>query len=153
PTDWWCARFNTVVFIGGVAAAYRLLRAHMDGALLTRFLLLLIGASMFPHHLEGYFAEVFTAVLGALGLPARVARSPLRGWTPALVGVVTTPAAIAGLAAAALRHVWETRRLRYLLPVAVAAAGIAFESWLRRGSPFDSGYAGNRGAITALPYS
>jgi fibro-slime domain-containing protein len=153
PTDWWCARFNAVVFIAGIGVAYRLLRPRVDAAVLARFLLLLTAASMFPHHLEGYFAEVFTAVLVALGLAAVAAGYSFRGWTAAIVGVVNAPATVVALAASALQHIWETRRLRYVLPVVVAVAAIALESWIRRGSPFASGYGGNHGGATVLPYS
>ena len=153
PTDWWIARFNTVVFIAGIAVAHRLLRTRVDAAIRGRFLLLLMAASMFPHHLEGYFAEVFTSVLVALGLAAVAAGYSVRGWAAAIVGIVNTPATVVALAASALRHIWDTRRLRYVLPVVVAAAGIALESWIRRGSPFVSGYGDNHGDVTMLPYS
>ncbi len=153
PTDWWCARFNVVVFVAGIGAAYRLLRTHIDETVLTRFLLLLTAASMFPHHLEEYFAEVFTSVLVALGLAAVAVGYPGRGWAAAIVGVINTPATVVAFTASALQYVWETRRLRYVLPVVIAAAGIALESWIRRGSPFVSGYGGNHGPATVLPYS
>jgi len=151
--EWWCARFNTIVFIGGIVAAYRLMRGRADPKLARTFLLLLAAASMFPYHLEGYFAEVFTAVLAGVGLLAVAAGHPIAGWTAAAIGVANTPATLAALAPAAAWHAWRTRRARHLVPIAAAAGLIMLESWLRRGSPFASGYEGNHGDTTVLTYS
>jgi len=151
--DWWCARFNTVVFMLGLWFLNDLLRDRLDRRTRVSFLLLLVAGSMFPNHLQDYFAEVFTAVVVAVGLVAVERGRAVAGWTAAATGVVNTPAAIGGLALAAARHTWDTRRLRHLAVVAVAAAGIMLEAWLRRGSPFTTGYEGNRGAVTVLTYS
>jgi hypothetical protein len=151
--EWWCARFNTVVFVAGLWMVDELLRAHVDRTVRSRFLLLLVAASMFPYHVEGYYAELFTAMIIAAGLLAVSVGRPVAGWTAAAVGVVNTPAALAGLGVAAAQHTWDTRRLRHLLPVVAAAGAILLEAWIRRGSPFVSGYEGNSGDTTALTYS
>jgi PA14 domain len=151
--EWWCARFNTLVFISGLVAMHRLLRGRADPRLVRTFLLLLAAASMFPYHLEGYFAEVFTAVLAGVGLLAVSAGHPAAGWTAAAIGVANTPATLAALAPAAAWHAWQTRRPRHLVPIAAAGGLIMVEAWLRRGSPFVSGYAGNHGETTVLTYS
>ena len=151
--EWWCARFNALVFIAGIAVAYQLMRRRADPTLARTFLLLMVAASMFPYHLEGYFAEVFTAVLAGVGLLAVAAGHPIAGWTAAAAAVANTPATLAALAPAAAWHAWETKRARHLIPVAAAAAIVMGESWLRRGSPFASGYAGNHGDTTVLTYS
>ena len=151
--EWWCARFNTIVLIGGLAAAHRLMRGRVAPTIASTFLLLIVAASMFPYHVEEYFAEVFTAIFAGVGLLAVCAGRPAAGWTAAAIGVANTPAALAALAPAAAWHAWQTRRLRHLLPIGAAAAAIMTESWLRRGSPFASGYAGNHGDTTILTYS
>src|SRR5438094_7462651 len=51
--EWWCARFNTLVFLGGIVAMHRLMRGRADPKLARTFLLLLAAASMFPYHLAG----------------------------------------------------------------------------------------------------
>jgi PA14 domain-containing protein len=151
--EWWCARFNTIVLIAGLAAFHRLLRDRIETTVVVRFLLLLAAASMFPYHVEGYFGEVFTAVLVAVGLLAVSTGHPIGGWAAIVAGVANTPATLAAMAPAAAWHAWRTRRARHLLPVVVAAAAIMAESWLRRGSPFLSGYENNSGAATVLTYS
>lgn len=152
-SEWWCARFNTIVFLLGLWAAARLLRDRVDGHVRRRFVLLLVACSMFVHHLEGYFGEVFTAVLVTVGLIAIEAGYTGAGWAAAVAGAVNTPAAIAGLAAAAALHTWRTRRVSHLVPVAAAASVILLESWVRRGSPLITGYEGNHGDTTVLTYS
>lgn len=151
--EWWCARFNTVVFLAGLWAAARLLRDRVDSRVRGRFLLALVACSMFPYHLEGYYAEALSAMLAGVGLLAVDRGFAAAGWTSVVIGVVNTPAAIAGLGAAAAKHAWDTRRLRHLVPVVAAACAILLESWIRRGSPFVSGYEGNHGDATILTYS
>jgi len=151
--EWWCARFNLVVFAGGLLIASALVRDRVPREARTKWLLILLAASMFPIHVEGYFGEVFTAVLAGVGLLAVREGYTVAGWSAAVVGVANTPASIVGLAGAAAIQAWDTRRLRHLLPVAAAAAMIAAESWIRRGSPLITGYEGNHGATTLLTYS
>jgi PA14 domain len=152
-SEWWVSRFNAAVFVAGLAAFHRLWRTHVERAVLMPFLLLLVAGSMFPHHVQGYFSEVFTSVLVAVGLAAVVVGRPAAGWTAAVVGVVNAPATVVALTAPALQHTWHTRRLRYIAPIVVAFLIVGLESWIRRGSPFVSGYQGNRGATTVLTYS
>jgi hypothetical protein len=152
-SEWWCARFNTIVFLGGIAVAWQLLRTDISSGLFRKFALILMTASMFPYHVEGYFGEVFTATLVAVGLLAVQFGHRFAGWSAAIIGVANTPATIVGLAVAALVESWKTRRLRHLLPVIAAAMLMMIESWIRRGSPFVSGYEGAAGARTVLTYS
>jgi hypothetical protein len=151
--EWWCARFNALLFIIAIVVGYRLLRDRMDATVLMPFLLLLVAASMFPHHVQQYYAEVFTAVLVALGLAAVACGHPVAGWTAAVAGVVNSPATVIAFVPPALVHAWQTRRPRHLVPVLAAAGAIAIESWIRRGSPFISGYESNHGDASVLTYA
>ena len=152
-SSWWCERFNTFVLLGGLSVMWQLLRREIPPALFRKFALLLIAASMFPYHVQDYFGEVFTAVMVATGLLAVRFRHSVAGWTAVIVGVVSTPATLLGLAAAAMVLGWRTRRLRQFLPVAIAAALIMLESKLRHGTLFDSTYALTAGNATVLTYS
>ena len=114
---------------------------------------MIVAASMFPKHVRSYDAEMFTAMCAAVGVAALVSDRVRLGWTLLVMGVVNTPGAFVGLLFVAAWHVWSTKRARYLLPVVAAAAFILLESWVRRGGPFVSGYEGNAGVPTVLPYS
>src|SRR5207248_4240377 len=64
-----------------------------------------------------------------------------------------TPAAIVGVAVLAGREAFIQRRLRVIWPVIAVGLLVAAEAWIRRGSPFASGYGGNHGQPGLLPYS
>jgi hypothetical protein len=148
------ARFNMLVFFGGLAALFMLLRGAIDVDVIRRFLLLLIAGSMFPYHTENYYGEVFAAVMVAVGL-ALWGRGRFRGGTVAVVaGVTNAPATIGGLALVAAHYGWRSRRwARWAIPPVLALAIILGEAWIRRGGPLVTGYAGDAGARTVLPYS
>jgi hypothetical protein len=151
--EWWCARYNLIVLSFGLGATWLLLRCHLDPALVRRILLLVLFGSMFPNHLENYYGEVFTAVLVAVGLLAVQFDHPIAGWTAVVLGVVNTPASVVGLAVVTAMLCIEKKRLRFAVPLVAAAVLLMLEAWVRRGGPFVTGYEGNRGAVTALPYS
>ena len=150
---WWCARYNTLLLAGGFAATYSLLEEKTERAALRTFFLILLAASMFPNHLTNYNSEVFTAVMVLVGVAALSAGRAGLGWTLAVIGVVNTPAALVGLLFVAMKHVLERRRLTPLVPVVVAGSLILLEAWIRRGSPFITGYEANAGVPTVMPYS
>jgi len=151
---WWAARFNVLVVAVGVLLAFRLLRGRADRALLRKVVLVLLFSSLLTNRLRDYNAEVLTATLATLGIVVVTSgRRAWLGWAAIVIGVVNTPAAFGGLALVAFAQVWRERRLRWLLPLAAAALLVGLEAWIRRGSPTDSGYAGDHGFATALPYS
>jgi hypothetical protein len=151
--EWWCARYNWLLFALGLVALDRLLRGAVPDRVRRTFLLLLVFASMFPHHVQHYFGEVFTAVLAAAGILAVWVRRSPWGWACLALATANTPAAVVGLALVAAGRALETRRWRYGLAVVGAVGLILLESWLRRGHPLVSGYEGNHGESTVLPYS
>ena len=150
---WWATRYNVFVFGGGMLAIYWLLKDRVSHALLRKFFLLLVVASMFSYHLFFYYGEVFTAVFVAVGSVAIVAGPAFAGWCAIILGVVNTPAAIVGLILLTGKHMLEKRYVRYILAVVATGALIMLESWIFRGSPFANGYAGNYGFRTIMPYS
>ena len=157
--EWWIARFNCFVFAGGLFVFYRLLKDKLDPSVVRKFLLILLIGSMFPSHLKDFYGEVFTAVVVGAALLAtqvghpRWSRWAGWGWAGVVVGAVNTPAAMVGVGTVAASETLYKKRFRYLL-VPVAAAGLVlFESWVRRGSPWLTGYEGNAGAETILTYS
>ena len=150
----WAARFNVIVVAAGAAVALRSLRGRIDPALARRLLLILLFASLLTNRLRDYNAEVLTATFFAVGLVLVVGeRHAVAGWTAIVIGVVNTPAALIALALVAGAECVRTRRLRCLVPIAAAVLLIGLEAWVRRGSPFTSGYEGDHGFATVLPYS
>ena len=151
--EWWIARFNFFVFTAGLLFFYRLLRDRIDGAVVRRFLLILMFASMFPNHLKDFYGEVFTAVVVGVAVLATQLGSPRWGWSGMVVGAVNTPASMVGLGATSVSQTVTRRRFRFLLVPIAGVLLVLAESWIRRGSPWLSGYEGNAGAETILTYS
>ncbi len=150
---WWTARFNLLFFFLGLALSWWILKDRADRRLVRRFLFLLAFASMFPRHLEGFHGEVFTAVCAGVGILGVSFGRPKLGWTLLVLGAANTPASVPALGLAALVYAWKDKRFAPLLAPLVAAALVLGENWLRKGSPFHTGYEGDSGFKTLLPYS
>lgn len=151
---WWAAHFNVIVAAAGVTAAWWLLRGRADPRLLRLIVLVLLFASFLTNRLRDYNAEVVTAALVVVGIICvATGRYVLPGWAAIVLGVVNTPATAVGLGLLAGWQALRNRRLRYLAPVAAAVAAITLEAWIRRGGPLVTGYEGNRGVRTIMPYS
>lgn len=148
------AQYNQFVFACGLLCIYLLLKDRMDRHLLRRFLILLLAASMFSMNVTAYYGEVFTAMCVGVGVLALLLSptSPV-GWGAIILGVANTPAALAGLICLIGKQLLDSKRLRYILVIIGTAALIMMESWLRRGSPFASGYEHDSGVRTIMPYS
>ena len=151
--EFWVLRFNLVVLAAGLLALYLLLRRYLDSRVLRTFLLLLVTASMFTRAVLDFDGEVFTAMLVGVGIVAILAGPALLGWVGLVLGVANVPATAVGLAIITAHRLVTSRRLRYLIPLAATAALILGEAWLRRGSPFNTGYANDKGYRTVMPYS
>ena len=109
---------------------------------------------MFVAHLSFYYGEVFTALCVGLGVLVTARRfTRVGGWIAVILGVVNTPATLVGLGLLVLKRMLDSKHLRYLLVLVAAVLCIMVESWLRRGSIFNTGYNGDHGLKTIIPYS
>jgi hypothetical protein len=151
---WWAARFNVFLVASGLAAAFALTRGRVVPGLFRTFALVLLFASFLTDRLRDYGTEVFTGTLLVLGTMAVIdGRYRRAGWTAIVVGVVNMPAALPGLVLVVVARALRTRRFRPLLAPLAAAILILLEAWLRRGSPFTTGYEDDHGIKTLMPYS
>jgi uncharacterized membrane protein len=149
----WCSRYSLFVFVAGLLAMYWLLRKKINHSFLRKFFLILLVGSMFPTQLTSFYGELFTAICVGVGLLAAVVRPSLPAWGVVVLGVANAPASIVGMACVAATRMLEQQKWRYVLAVIAALALIMLENWLRRGSPLTTGYEGDRGYNTVLPYS
>ena len=151
---WWIARYNALLFSGGVLTTWLLLKERFDRDLVRTFLLLLVAASMFPAHVVAFFGfEVFTAVLVGVGAMAVATGRSKLGWPMIVLGVANSPATLVGLGLVAVVATWKTKRFHYLLAPAVAVVLILADSWVRSGALVPSYVGGDRGPRNVLPYS
>ena len=148
------AAFNTAVFLTGLAAMALLLWKRVPTHLIRRIVLLLLAASMFGHHAQLFFGEVLTAMFVAVGLVLVVIGQPAFGLALLILGVVNTPAALPALFLVLLDRARPPHRIwKAVWPTALCAAALMLEFYLRRGDPLASGYEGDHGARSILPYS
>ncbi len=144
--------YDWLLLCVGLVAFHFVLRRHASPVLVRRFLLLLVAGSMFPRHVLHFGAEPFTNLAAGIGL-ALAGLDVTWGWGLAIAGVLNTPAAQPALAFAAARRAWDERRFRYLLVPVVAVVLALLEMWLRLGALFRTGYEGDAGLRTVMPYS
>jgi hypothetical protein len=136
-------RYNYFLLAAGFFIAYLVLRQKTDRANLCRFFLLILTASMFPYHLSFFYGEVFSAVCAGLGILLLTQGQFGWGWPLVILAVVNTPPLAVGMAFVSVIVAFERRQPRHLLAPLLAAAGILLESWISRGHPLLSGYAGD----------
>ena len=151
--EWWVSKYNYILFAIGLLLIYRILVNNIDNGMLRKFLLILIFASMIPHHQMEYYGEIFSVVLVGVGLLAINYGYPLMGWVSIILGVINTPASVIGLGFVVCAEMLKRKKLRYIVVLVVTIGLILSESWIRRGGPFITGYEDNAGFPTILPYS
>ena len=139
---WWQKHYNVFLLATGMLLAYVLLRRKIDQQLLRKFFLILLVASMFGNSVTFYGGEMFTTLGVGFGILVMLMGPALVGWSAIVLGVANTPATLIGLGTMVLKHVLTTRRLRYILAIVAAVGLILAEGWIRRGSPFNTGYQG-----------
>jgi len=131
-----------------------LLRNHAPAHLVRRLLLILMAASMFGHHTQHFFGEVLTAMFLAVGLLMLVVGPSLLGMPLLIMGVVNAAATAPALFLALLDRARPPYRLvKAGWPIVICVMGLMLEFYLRRGNPFHSGYEGDFGRPSILPYS
>jgi len=146
-------KYNVFIFIAFIVAVHIAFRNHIDRGVLRKFFLILIMASMFGDQIKFFGGEVFTATLVGFGVLAITFGPEWLGWITIILGVVNTPATLAGLLCLSARKIWSEKRV-WAIVVAVLVAIVAFiaimaESWIRRGNPLNGGY-GNQPFNTPL---
>ena len=146
-------RFNLIVFVAMLILLYVKLRKTQDRSLLLDWFLIMACCSMFPHHLRGFFPEMLTTACAVLGLALIVCGSARSGIFLLACAGINTPAWIVPITFVSLLLAYDEKKLLYLVTPLISLVAVMFESWLRRGHPLSSGYEGDHGFQTVLPYS
>ncbi|HSP20602.1 MAG TPA: hypothetical protein VLQ79_13875 [Myxococcaceae bacterium] len=151
--EWWVARFNVVLAGLGLVSLGVLLRGRVQGPVLRGALLLLLAGSMLTHQLSAFGAETFNVLALGVGLAAWTGGRQVLGGAALALGMANVPATSLAVALALGDWGVRNRRLRAALPLDGFVLLWLAENWLRRGHPLQTGYEGNAGYRTALPYS
>lgn len=145
--------YNALLFLLLLPLLWREFRDELSSSARRTQLLMLVFASMFAHHVQRYYGEVFTAVLVTIGVFWLSRGHWARGWAVIILGAVNSPACLLGVAGVAVCHSRRTRSWLPMLGPLFAFALMRLESSLVRGSFFDTGYDYDAGFHNVLPYS
>lgn len=151
--------FAAPLFYAGLTAFYNV--ALLTLALLffwrelrdVRLLLLLVFASMFPNHVQVFYGEPFTALAVTAGVVLLTRDRRLPGWALIVLGAVNTPSSVLGVAGIALLEARRTKRWALIALPGLVVALVLLENLVMRGHPLRTGYQGDVGFKTVMPYS
>lgn len=146
--------FNMAILFTGLAAMAIILWRVAPADVLRRFTLIVLAASMFGHHTQVFFGELMTAFFVAIGMALMVTGWSTLGIAAGILGAVNMPASVPALSLMLLDRAKPPYRvLKAAWPAAICAVVLMLEYYLRRGDPFSTGYEGDFGRQSILPYS
>lgn len=143
------AFYNVVLLSLALLLTWRALPEVRD----LRLLVLLVFASMFPNHVQAFYGEPFTALAVTAGVLLLTRDRALPGWALIVLGAVNTPSSVVGVAGIALLEARRTKRLAVLLLPVLVVGLVLLENLVTRGHPLRTGYEGDVGVKTVMPYS
>ncbi|MBN6109999.1 hypothetical protein [Xanthomonas bonasiae] len=147
------AYFNFLIFSVLSVPCYLELARRYSPGVGRKWLLLMLGASMFPHHWQNYYGEVLSALClfaGALW----VERRPLPAALLLAIGCINTPALLLPMIALAVTWFVMRKKVAPSIAVVLALVVIVAEMWFK-GILDGQGYFSDseHGFQTVLPYS
>ena len=125
--------YNVLLLLVALPLIWREFRDELEPSVRRMILLLLVFASMFAHHVQRYYGEVFTTVLVTIGVFWLSRAHWARGWAIIMLGAVNTPACLVGIAGIAVCHSRRTRSWLPMLAPVIAFSLMRLESLLVRG--------------------
>lgn len=149
----WVAYFNCIVF-ACLVLFILFYNWGADSETRVTSSMLLLAATMFPHHVHHYYGEVLSACLISMGLLS-IRRNPLISFLSLGFGVANTPAILPAFAIAAIFIFYKTKRIIYLFFICLPIALFLIENLTKYGGLLPMQYmnALERGFKTVLPYS
>jgi hypothetical protein len=143
--------FNFSIFVLTAVALWFLLEKDQ------RFfvVLLLLSASMFPHHLRYYYGEVLSVCLITVGLLCLLKNKKVVAALLLGLGGAQVPALLPALALVLCYVSFRKRNIWYLFYMLLPVLLMAADNWLKYQTLLPSAYlqAGERGEKTLMPYS
>lgn len=150
-SELWVGYFNFIVFGLALIALWFLLAEKY------RFtsIVLLMAASMLPHHIRYFYGELLSVTATMIGLLCLLKRRNIFAAILLGVGTAQTPATMPALGLVLLYMCIKERKIWYgfflLVPILITLG----DNWFKYGTPFFSAYlqAGEHGEKTVMPYS
>ncbi|MBR6471501.1 MAG: hypothetical protein IKS83_06865 [Victivallales bacterium] len=150
---WFVLRHNLFLLALGLWAAWKLLRRLGWSIPATgNFCLLVMCGGLFGDAIRHFYGENFTALLVAIG-SLWLACGSVWGNFCLVIGVANIPATILAYGLILLRRIWEKRSWRPMLWLLPLNALLVGDHLLRYGFTLSTGYEGDAGYKTFMPYS
>lgn len=146
------AYFNLIVFLLLGLSFYRSISIIYSSQISLSTILLLLSASMMPHHLQLFFGELLSAAAISVGV-LLAKRRPYICSALIAVGVANSPALI--FPATIVAVILSKKHYPIIMGVFIAGCIFIFENYMKFGSISGSSYfsAAETGNKTLLPYS
>lgn len=147
----WVGYFNFVIFGLATSSLWFLLPKDRRFAVIV----LLMAASMLPHHIRYFYGEMLSVSASMIGLLCLKKYKHLLAGILLGIGAAQTPATLPALGLALLYMAFKERKIYYLGYLAIPILITLGDNWFKYGTPFFSAYlqAGEHGAKTVMPYS
>ena len=150
---WFILHHNLFLLAVGLWVAWKLLRRLGWSIPATgNFCLLVMCGGLFGDAIRHFYGENFTALLVAIG-SLWLACGCVWGNVCLVIGVANTPATLLAYGLILLRRIWEKRSWRPLLWLLLLGALLLGDHLLRHGLSLATGYEGDVGQKTFMPYS
>ena len=147
----WVGYFNFIVFGFAVLALWFLLAKDQRFTII----ILLMSASMLPHHIRYFYGELLSVTTVMIGLLCLIQRKHIFAAILLGLGTAQTPATIPALGLVVVYLCIKERKIWYGFYLAVPILITFGDNWFKYSTPFFSAYlqAGEHGAKTVMPYS
>ena len=148
------AYYNVILFILALPFLYLLIARNFEPETARRTILIVLSASMFPHHLQHYYGEVTTALLWILGV-LTIKKRPLTASVLLACSVLNTPAFIPVLALTMLALAVVYKKPRFLFFPIFITLCFAAENYMKFGNALSTPYLADveHGFATIMPFS
>ena len=147
----WLGYFNFTVLGLAVVSLWLLLPKDRRFAVI----ILLMAASMMPHHAGYFYGEMLSATAVMIGLLCMARHKHVPAAILLGLGTAQTPALLPALGLVLLYMAIKERKIYYGLYLVVPILISLCDNWFKYGTPFVSAYlqASEHGAKTVMPYS
>jgi len=146
-------QFNYIILVITLILSYRLLKEFFQVETLRIFIILVIYASMFTHHIEFFYGELFSACLLFLGVILILKEKNTYGCILLALAAGNQPGIFLGMFLFCVFIGLSKKKFNSFLAPFLALLLILAENYLKYGNIFITGYENDHGFKTIMPYS
>lgn len=146
--------FNIIVFFITLVISSRIISKHFNLDFTIKFILLILIGSLFTNYTRDFWSEVFSASFLFLGLLFIIFEEKRTiGIVLISLAAANIPALLVPVGLLSVYLVVKKRNIVYFLIPAISLSLIILENYIKYKGFINSGYSGDHGYKTLLPYS